>query len=131
MTLNNKKEVASYFKSDLDNIKAETDKLKAEIANKEKEVNSLYETYISEAEGTKGTMKLGKGPVFKEKIAKHNLASSELDSIRKTNLAKIAINDKKAITLQTDLDKKVTETQPIIDGFDGLMARINALKSIE
>jgi hypothetical protein len=30
-------------------------------------------------------------------------------------------------TLQTDLDKKVTETQPIIDGFDGLMARINAL----
>jgi hypothetical protein len=28
---------------------------------------------------------------------------------------------------KTDLDKKVTETQPIIDGFDGLMARINAL----
>jgi hypothetical protein len=58
------------------------------------------------------------------------LASAELDSIRKTNLAKIAINDKKAITLQTDLDKKVTETQPIIDGFDGLMARINALNKL-
>jgi hypothetical protein len=75
-------------------------------------------------------MKLGKGPVFKEKIAKHNLVSAELDSIRKTNLAKIAINDKKAITLQTDLDKKVTETQPIIDGFDGLMARITALDKL-
>ena len=33
-------------------------------------------------------------------------------------------------TLQTDLDKKVTETQPIIDGFDGLMARINALNKL-
>ncbi|MFC6877328.1 DUF4407 domain-containing protein [Flavobacterium myungsuense] len=130
MTLNNKKEVASYFKSDLDNIKAETDKLKAEIANKEKEVNSLYETYISEAEGTKGTMKLGKGPVFKEKIAKHNLASSELDSIRKTNFEKIALNDKKAISLRLDIDKKVTETQPVIDAFDGLMARINALNKL-
>ena len=130
MTLNNKKEVASYFKSDLDNIKAETDKLKAEIANKEKEVNSLYETYISEAEGTKGTMKLGKGPVFKEKINKHNLASSELDSIRKTNFEKIALNNKKAISLRLDLDKKVTETQPVIGAFDGLMARINALNKL-
>jgi hypothetical protein len=130
MALNNKKEVANYFKSDLEKNKLETNNLKAEISKKEKEVNALYETYITEAEGTKGTMKLGKGPVFKEKIAKHNLASAELDSIRKTNLAKIAINDKKAITLQTDLDKKVTETQPIIEGFDGLMARINALNKL-
>ena len=130
MALNNKKEVANYFKSDLDKNKAETNNLKAEIVKKEKEVNTLYETYITEAEGTKGTMKLGKGPVFKEKIAKHNLASAELDSIRKTNLAKITLNDKKAITLQADLDKKVSETQPIIDGFDGLMARINALNKL-
>ena len=130
MALNNKKEIASYFKSDLDKNKAETDSLKSEITKKEKEVNTLYETYITEAEGTKGTMKLGKGPVFKEKIAKHNLASAELDTIRKNNLAKIDLNEKKSKTLQADLDKKVTETQPIIDGFDGLMARINALNKL-
>ncbi len=130
MALNNKKEIASYFKSDLDKNKAETDSLKSEITKKEKEVNTLYETYITEAEGTKGTMKLGKGPVFKEKIAKHNLASAELDTIRKNNLSKIALNEKKSKTLQADLDKKVTETQPIIDGFDGLMARINALNKL-
>ena len=28
------------------------------------------------------------------------------------------------------MDKKVSETQPIIDGFDGLMARINALNKL-
>ena len=127
MALENKKEVANYFKSDLDKNKAEIDSLKSEIGKKEKEVNTLYETYITEAEGTKGTMKLGKGPVFKEKIAKHNLASAQLDTIRKNNLAKIAEKESKNITLQADLDKKVTETQPIIEGFDGLMARINAL----
>ena len=130
MALNNKKEVANYFKSDLDKNKTEIDKLKLEITNKEKEVNTLYETYITEAEGTAGTKKLGKGPVFKEKIAKHDLAKQELDTLQKTNLAKIAVMEKNTKTLQTDLDKKVTETQPIIDGFDGLMARINALDKL-
>lgn len=127
MALNNKKEVANYFKSDLDKNKAEIAAFKNEITQKEKEVNTLYETYITEAEGTKGTMKMGKGPVFKEKIAKHNLASTQLDTIRKTNLTKIAEKENLNKTLQADLDKKVIETQPIIDGFDGLMARINAL----
>ncbi|MEL1240900.1 DUF4407 domain-containing protein [Flavobacterium flavipallidum] len=130
MALNNKKEVANYFKTDLDKNKADIDSLKSEISKKEKEVNALYETYIAEAEGTKGTMKLGKGPVFKEKIAKHNLASAELDTIRKNNLAKIAEKELLNKQLQADLDKKVTETQPIIDGFDGLMARINALSKL-
>lgn len=130
MALNNKKEVANYFKSDLDKNKAEIDSLKSDITKKEKEVNALYETYITEAEGTKGTMKLGKGPVFKEKIAKHNLASAQLDSIRKNNLAKIAEKEGKTKLLQADLDKKVSETQPIIDGFDGIMARINALNKL-
>ncbi|HMK07270.1 MAG TPA: DUF4407 domain-containing protein, partial [Flavobacterium sp.] len=130
MALNNKKDISNYFKSDIDKNKAETDSLKSEIAKKEKEVNTLYETYITEAEGTKGTMKLGKGPVFKEKIAKHDLAKSELDTLRKNNLAKIAANEKQSQTLQADLDKKVTQTQPIIEGFDGLMARINALNKL-
>ena len=130
MALKNKKEVATYFKSDLDKNKSEITSLKSEITNKEKEVNTLYETYITEAEGTKGTMKLGKGPVFKEKIAKHDLAKKELDTLQKNNLAKIAVLEKSSKTVQSDLDKKISETQPIIDGFDGLMARINALNKL-
>ena len=130
MALNNKKEVASFFKTDLDKNKAEITSLKTEITNKEKELSTLYQSYIQEAEGTAGTKKMGKGPIFKEKFAKYSLASNELDTIRKNNLAKIAVLEKSAKTLQTDLDKKVTETQPIIDGFDGLMARINALNKL-
>lgn len=130
MALQNKKEVALYFQSDLDKNKTQIDSLKTEISNKEKEVNTLYETYISEAEGTAGTKKLGKGPVFKEKIAKHDLAKAELDTLRKNNVVKIAEAEKSSKTLQTDLDKKVLETQPIIEGFDGLMARINALNDL-
>jgi hypothetical protein len=130
MALENKKEVANYFKSDLDKNKSEIASLKSAITNKEQEVNTYYETYIAEAEGTAGTKKLGKGPVFKEKIAKHNLAKQELDSLQKNNLAKIAEKEQQSNLLQADLDKKVIETQPIIDGFDGLMARINALNKL-
>lgn len=130
MALNNKKEVVHYFQSDLDKNQTEIDRLKLEITKKETEVNSLYQTYITEAEGTKGTMKLGKGPVFKEKIAKHDLAKAELDTLRKNNLIKMAEREKKIKTIQTDLEKRVTATQPIIDGFDGLMARIHALNKL-
>lgn len=130
MAMANKKQVADYYKGDLDKNKTEITDLKAAITKKEKEVNDLYSTYITEAEGTKGTMKLGKGPVYEEKRQKHDAALKELDTLRKTNLAKIAAKEKETSTLQAGLDKKVKDTQPVIDGFDGLMARINALNKL-
>ncbi|OHT46216.1 DUF4407 domain-containing protein [Flavobacterium tructae] len=130
MELANKKQVGNYFKSDLDKNKAEIAALKNDILTKEKEVNALYSTYITEAEGTSGTKKLGKGPVYKEKRDKHDAALKELATLKTTNEAKIAEKEKTGKQLQADLDKKVTQTQPIIEGFDGLMARINALNKL-
>jgi hypothetical protein len=130
MELANKKQVGNYFKSDLDKNKAEIVALKTDILNKEKEVNALYSTYITEAEGTTGTKKLGKGPVYKEKREKHDAALKEFETLKATNEAKIAEKEKAGKQLQADLDKKVSQTQPIIEGFDGLMARINALDKL-
>lgn len=130
LAMDNKKQVANYFQGDLAKNKAETDSLKSAITKKEKEVNDLYSTYITEAEGTKGTMKLGKGPVYAEKRIKHDAALAELEALRKTNMAKIAAKEKQGETLQADLDKKISQTQPVIDSFDGLMARINALNKL-
>lgn len=130
LALANKKQVADYYATDLNSNKAAIDSLKSEIAHKEKEVNELYSTYITEAEGTSGTMKLGKGPVYSEKREKHDAAQQQLDTLRQNNLAKIADKEKQAIALQASLDKKVNETQPVIDKFDGLMARINALNKL-
>jgi hypothetical protein len=130
MALANKKQVANYFQTDVDKNKAELDSLKSDIVKKEKEVNDLYATYISEAEGTAGTKKLGKGPVYKEKREKHDSMLKQLDSLKAASAIKIKEKEEKAKTLQLDLDKKVSETQPIIDNFDGLMARINALNKL-
>jgi len=130
MLLANKKEVTNYFQSDLDKNQSQIDSLKSDILKKEKEVNDLYSVYITEAEGTAGTKKLGKGPVYKEKREKHDAALQNLAALKITNQAKITDLETQAKTLQANLDKKVTETQPIIEGFDGLMARINALNQL-
>ncbi len=130
MALANKKQVANYFQGDLDKNKADIGSLKSAIVNKEKEVNDLYSTYITEAEGTQGTLKLGKGPVYQEKRDKHDAALAELEALRKANNEKIAAKEKEAGTLKADLDKKISDSEPVIDGFDGLMARINALDKL-
>ena len=130
MAIANKKQVSDFFKTDLDKNKAKTDSLQSEINRKEKEVKSLYDSFITEAEGTAGTKKMGKGPIYKEKRAQYDAALTQLDTLRKHNQQKIAENDKLGKTLQTGLDKKVDDTQPVIDGFDGLMARINALGTL-
>jgi hypothetical protein len=127
MAIANKNQVSNYFKNDVDKNKAEIDSLKSGIAKKEKELAGLYQSYITEAEGTAGTKKMGKGPIYKEKRAAYDLAAKQLDSLKTTSAAVIADKEVRAKALQSDLDKKVTETQPIIEGFDGLMARINAL----
>ena len=130
MAMANKNQITNYFKNDLDKNKAEIDSLKSTIIQKEKEVNSLYSVFITEAEGTAGTKKLGKGPVYKEKREKHDRALKQLDSVKALNAIKIKEKEEKVKTLEADLNKKVSETQPIIEGFDGLMARINALNKL-
>lgn len=127
MTLNNKEQLALQYTPKIESLNQDIANLKGEIATKEAETNALYDTYISEAEGTAGTGLLGKGPVYKEKREKHDAALAELNALKETNAAKIAGIEAQIAALETDYNTAVTNSQPIIDGFDGLMARINAL----
>ncbi|NYJ26783.1 DUF4407 domain-containing protein [Allomuricauda sp. ARW1Y1] len=127
MTLNNKEQLALQYTPKIESLNQDIANLKNEIATKEAETNALYDTYISEAEGTAGTGLLGKGPVYKEKREKHDAALAELNSLKTTNGEKIENIEAQIAALQTDYDTAVANSQPIIDGFDGLMARINAL----
>jgi hypothetical protein len=130
MAIANKKQVANFFKTDVDKNQEAIDSLKSQLSAKEKEVSALYQSYITEAEGTAGTKKMGKGPIYKEKREAYDLVSKQLDSLKVSNGKLIAEKETKGKTLQADLDKKVSDSQPIIDSFDGLMARINALDKL-
>jgi hypothetical protein len=127
LTLANQNQIAAQFTPNVDALSSEILDLNSQIASKEAEVNALYDVYITEAEGTAGTNLLGKGPVYKEKRDKHDAALTELQQLKIDNKAKIEATENQIIQLNSNYDAQVASTQPIIDGFDGLMARINAL----
>jgi hypothetical protein len=130
MTLDNKEQLALQFTPQQTAISSEISELKQEVINKEAAVNELYNTYISEAEGTAGTEKLGKGPVYKEKREKHDAELAALQTLKTTNTEKISALETQLSTLGAAYEVKVTESQPVIDGFDGLMARVEALNKL-
>jgi hypothetical protein len=127
LTLANKNQIAQQFTPTIEVFGNDIKSLESQIATKEAEVNALYDIYINEAEGTAGTKLLGKGPVYGEKRQKHDAALAELQQLKIDNKEKIAGAENQIAQLQTDYTTKVASSQPIIDGFDGLMARVNAL----
>jgi len=82
MTLANQGQIAQQFTPEIQRVEGEILSLQQNIDTKEAEVNALYDTYITEAEGTKGTLKLGKGPVYKEKREKHDAELKSLQQLR-------------------------------------------------
>jgi hypothetical protein len=127
MTLANKEQLALQYTPKIESLTQDISTLKTEIAVKEAETNALYDTYISEAEGTAGTGLLGKGPVYREKREKHDAYLAELNALKIENNKKISAIENEITALDGDYQTAVSTSQPIINGFDGLMARINAL----
>ena len=130
LTLANQNQIAQQFNPKIAELESQILGLQNEIDAKETEVNALYDTFITEAEGTSGSMKLGKGPVYKEKREKHDTALAELQQLKTDNKAKITTLENEIIALQGDYKANVSESQPIIDNFDGLMARVTALGTL-
>ncbi len=130
LTLANQSQIAELFTPKIDALQNTIKTLQTDITTKETEVNALYDTYINEAEGTAGTKLLGKGPVYKEKRDKHDAALAELQLLKAENTAKITAIEADIATLESAYETQVKTTQPIIDGFDGLMARVNALNTL-
>ncbi|WP_262732226.1 DUF4407 domain-containing protein [Gaetbulibacter sp. NE] len=127
MTLANQNQIAEQYTPEIAALENNIEFLRNQVNTKEVEVNALYDTYITEAEGTSGSMKLGKGPVYKEKRDKHDTALAELQQLKADNKTKIEAIEAEITQLRTNYDTQIATTQPIIDGFDGLMARVNAL----
>lgn len=130
LTLANQDQLALQFTPSITALTSEISQLEDQVIAKEAEVNALYNTYITEAEGTAGSQKLGKGPVYKEKRDKHDTELAALNGLREDNAIKISALEQEIATISAAYQSRVAETQPIIDGFDGLMARITALNHL-
>ena len=130
LTLQNKEQIALQYTPEITRVESEIKNLKEAVINKEKEVNDLYSTYIAEAEGREGTLLIGKGPVYKEKREKHDAMLEELHQLRVNNNDQVTEKEITLKELRETQELQTADSQPIIDGFDGLMARINALNDL-
>jgi hypothetical protein len=130
LTLANQEQVGLLYAGEETAFAKAIQELNNEVATKEAQVEQLYSTYITEAEGTSGTGRLGKGPVYQEKRDKHDAALAELNLLKTENSEKIAALESQLADLQTRETEQLAASQPIIDNFDGLMARIAALNEL-
>lgn len=130
LTLKNQEQVGLLYAGEESAFAKAIQNLKDEVATKELQVEELYNTYITEAEGTSGTNRLGKGPVYKEKRDKHDAALAELNALKPITAQKIAALETQLLEVQDREAAQLADSQPVIDNFDGLMARISALNEL-
>ena len=129
-TVQNQGEILAQYTPKIEELDAQINTTKAEIATKETEVNNLYAIYIAEAEGTAGTELEGKGPVYQEKRDKHDAALAELTVLKEAGAEKIKLAENEKEALRDAFNTAVSTSQPIINNFDGLMARIDAMNEL-
>ena len=130
LRLDAQEQIGKLYSPQNKELDEDINRLRAEIAEKTERTQKLYESYITEAEGTSGTGLRGKGPVYQDKKSQYDLSVLDLQSTQLRNSNAIDslqnIQNKLALEYQSSLD----EAEPYIEDVDGLMARIAALNKL-
>ena len=115
---------------EVDSIKSEIAGIRYEIDTKLQERNKLYDALAAEGDGTGGTGKIGKGPIYEEKKRQYYKVDEELKLLQANAQERILQREKRIGELMQNYDKTVAEGQASFKNYDGLMARINALNEL-
>ncbi|MEZ5055006.1 MAG: DUF4407 domain-containing protein [Chitinophagales bacterium] len=92
------------FNPIMDSLRGEIDAYKNEIAKISTARDSLYTAFIGEAEGTRGTNKLGKGPVYKEKKQQYDKIEMEMKALKEKYQPLIDEREKQILTAKAQRD---------------------------
>lgn len=122
LTESRKANVSIY---EIDLKTAEQDLIKLEKETKEKEIrrNALYESFKAEAEGTGGTLKVGKGPVYEEKKNEFN----KIDTLYNQSLAQLNAKRAERESIITKINAIGVSDEKVINNINGPEAKIKAL----
>lgn len=90
----------------------------------------MYESLAAEADGTGGTGKIGKGPIYEEKKRQYDKIDEEIKLLQAGAQERILQREKRIAELMQNYDKTVAEGQASFENYDGLMARIDALNKL-
>ncbi|MCC6514734.1 MAG: DUF4407 domain-containing protein [Chitinophagales bacterium] len=118
------------FNPIMDSLRGEIAIYKNEIAKMSMARDSLYTAFIGEAEGTRGTNKLGKGPVFKEKKQQYDKIELEMKELQDKYQPLIDEREQQILHAKAQRDTALAKAQPTIEAYDGLMARLDGLSKL-
>jgi len=116
--------------TEVDSVKSEIAAIRQEVEAKLQERNKLYEALAAEADGTGGTGKVGKGPIYQEKKLQYDKVDQELKLLQANAQERILQREQRIADLMKQYDATVAEGQESFSNYDGLMARINALDEL-
>lgn len=116
--------------AEVDSVKSEIAGIRAEIEAKIQERNKLYEQVAAEADGTGGTGKIGRGPIYEEKKRQYDKVDEELKLLQASAADRILVKEQRIADLMKQYDSQVAEGQQSFSNYDGLMARIDALNQL-
>jgi len=124
--MQSQKKIQTQFNPIADSLRIEIDYYKNEIAKVAAARDTLYQAFIGEAEGTSGTHKLGKGPVFKEKKIQYDKIEQEFKSVQEKYQPLIDEREKQILAIKSQRDTAYAKSVPVISNYDGLMAKLDA-----
>ncbi|TPE45384.1 DUF4407 domain-containing protein [Pontibacter mangrovi] len=129
LAIEHKQLVGRQF-AEVDSVKAEMAAIRQEVEAKLQERNKFYEAVAAEADGTGGTGKVGRGPIYEEKKRQYDKVDEELKLLQADAQERINQRQQRINNLMAKYDETVAEGQESFSNYDGLMARINALDEL-
>jgi len=122
---------------EIKDLESQIDKKNEELKIKEVKRDQANSEMIKEAEGTSGTMKRGKGPLFKEKELNYNNLKDEYTQLKEEYDVLYKSNKKRIESLKSKKDNILEKFKIDEEGYatikrknDGLMAQLKALDSL-
>jgi hypothetical protein len=112
---------------EIDRLRQENRDLKMEDVQSKASYQKAYDEMIGEAEGTSGTAKVGKGPVFAEKEQERFRQKGLLDTTTAQHQEKITENNQQIVTLERAKAIKVNQVRTSRLAADSILAQMQML----
>jgi Domain of unknown function (DUF4407) len=112
---------------EIDRLRKENQNLQTNDEQLSQKYQRAYDQSIGEAEGTSGTNKMGKGPVFQEKQKELQRQKKILDETAAQNRNQIKANQQKIKTLEKALNLKLQQVQKAALAADGILGQMQML----
>jgi Domain of unknown function (DUF4407) len=115
---------------EIDRLRQENTDLKAEDVQLNEKHQKAFDAMIGEADGTSGSTKAGKGPLFAEKSVELARQKEVLDTITAQHQEKIAANDRQIVILDTAKATKVAQERTARLSADSILAQMETLEKM-